>query len=432
MTLLVSGTIPSVMVENSGASDWFGRLQVTPDRGAIVAVEAIGPGAPYLSLAWDPVTGTVAIRPGGAALDYESFVARGQVPELVFSLQATMRNGRIDADSPSFRIALLDADDTAPTGLAFATGGSLVAGAIGPVIGRLAVTDPDTPAGQGFHFSFPVDEAWRFEVVDGGTLKLREGISLGLDDMPRRPLVIEVSDGRQSAAFTIDLTVLDPGAPPPFNPMLGVGEARGSLALPEAERALVLRGQAALADLGPPAAGERRVAVAGTGEAALPASVARIDFLDARLELAPGGAGSKAAALQQVLGAADPIALARTVAGLDAGNSLAAQAAAALPAASPGAVGDDAGFVAGLFAAGGGRAPTEAELALQLGRLGSGVSRAQVAVDVALGLAERASPEPVWIPWSHGREGVLPDLAPPAAVLASPAPLAIDLQALFA
>ena len=102
---------------------------------------------------------------------------------------------------------MLDRDDTAPTALAFASGGTVVAGAIGAAIGRLAVTRSRHPGG--FSFSFGDDDAWRFEVVDG-VLKLRDGISLGLDDMPQRPLIVEVSDGHQSAAFLLWLGVADP------------------------------------------------------------------------------------------------------------------------------------------------------------------------------------------------------------------------------
>ena len=70
------------------------------------------------------------------------------------------------------------------------------------------VTDPDTAAG--FRFSFGEADDWRFEVVDG-VLKLRDGISLGLDDMPQLPLIIEVWDGHHSAAFLLWIGVADPG-----------------------------------------------------------------------------------------------------------------------------------------------------------------------------------------------------------------------------
>lgn len=423
MALLVSGTLPAVMAENSRAGDWSGRLSVVPDRGTIASIEAIGPGAPFLSLSWEAETGMVVIQPGAAA-DFEAFAALGAVPELVFSLQATMRNGRVDTNSPTFRIQLLDLDDTAPTGLRFKSGGSVVAGAIGPVIGRLAVTDPDTPSDQPFRFSFPDHEDWRFEVVNGTTLKLRDGISLGLDDMPLRPLMIEVSDGRQSAGFVLDLVVLDPGAPPPPSLALAVGEVRGALALPAAERALVLRESAALADLGTPVAGERPIDLAGQREAALPEAVRRIDFLDGRVELDGAGPAARAAALHRVLGAdaADPLALGRSVAALEAGTPLVLRGESFLQAQGM-AFADDAAFVTALFEDGAARAPDAAELALHLGRLGSGVARAQVAVDVAL-LLPQAPPEPVWFAWAHGRDApglaaaappIVPALAPQAA-----------------
>ena len=405
MALLVSGTLPGVMAENSGTGDWFGQLQVTSSRGTIASIEAIGPGASYLSLTWDPLTGTVALQPDALA-DYEGFLALGAAPELVFSLQARMANGRIDSDSQTFRIALLDIDDTPPAALAFATGGSVVAGEIGSIIGTLAVTDPDTPPGEPFFFTLPEEDDWRFEVVGGTTLKLRDGISLGLDDMPLRPLYVTVSDGRQGAGFTLDITVLDPGAPPPPTPVLTPGEERGAVALPGPERAVVLRERAALLDLGPASGGERPLTVQGQAEAALPASVTRVDFLDARLELDGAGPAARAAALLRVLEGPEvaPATVAAGVAALEAGAALVELAGARV------AAGSDSAFVTGLFRDGAGRDPEAAELALHLGRLGSGESRAQVAVDVALLHATTSAP--VWLPWLHGRDAPPPDVVP--------------------
>jgi hypothetical protein len=279
------------------------------------------------------------------------------------------------------------------------------------------VTDPDTPADQPFRFTFPEEDDWRFEVLADGTLTLRDGISLGLDDMPLRPLLIEVSDGRQSAGFVLDLVVLDPGAPPPPSLALAVGEVRGALALPAAERALVLRESVVLADLGAPVAGERPIDLAGQRAAALPEAVRRIDFLDGRIELDGAGPAARAAALHRALGAdaPDPVVLGRTVAALEGGTPLALRGESYLHALGMGPM-DDAAFVTALFEDGGGRAPDAAEMALHLGRLGSGVGRAQVAVDVALLLAEAAPQEAIWFAWTHGRNAPGADAAAPPMV----------------
>ena len=61
---------------------------------------------------------------------------------------------------------------------------------------------------------------------------------------------------------------------------------------------------------------------------------------------------------------------------------------------------DDAGLVAGLYQAALDRAPDAAELALQVGRLASGVSRAQVVADVAgsaEALAAHAAVDGHWV-----------------------------------
>lgn len=406
MALTVSGTLPGVMAEGSRPADWFGLLRVTPDRGTIATVEAVGPGAAHVSLAWDPATGTLAVTPGLAA-DYEAFLARGLAPELTFSLRATMRNGRVDADSPVFTIPLLDRDDTAPTGLGFASGGSVAAGAIGAVIGTLRVVDPDTPAGN-FRFFLPEDEAWRFEVVDGLTLKLRDGITLGLDDIPVRPLVIGVSDGRQEAAFLLDITVTDPNAPVPAPLLMAVGEVRGALALPTADRALVLRGSDSLVDIAAPAGGARAILLRGEADAALPSTTGRIDFLDARLLLPGEGAAAVALAL-----AGTPGGRAKALAAIDGGVALVAQTARG-PGLAAFGLGDRQGDAeAGPLAQG----IDPAMLALHQGRLGSGESVAQVALDLALMLHAPAA-TPTWLPWSPGRDTPLADAALAAPVIA--------------
>lgn len=398
------------MVEGSRPGDWFGALQVTADRGSILGLEAIGPGAAFLALAWDPVTGTVAITPGQVS-DFEGFLAQGLAPTLTFSLRATLRNGRVEADPSVFTIALADRDDTPPTALSFAAGGSVAAGAIGAVIGTLRVTDPDTPAG-GFRFILPEEEAWRFEVIDGGVLKLREGITLGLDDIPHRPLVIGVSDGTQEAGFVLDLTVLDPDAPPPVSRLLAVGEARGALGLPTAERALVLRGKDALLDLAAPQGGERAILLRGEADAALPEATARIEFLDARLVL-PGDA---MAATALVL-AGSPGGRAQALAALDAGAALVEQAAPAPALARLLAAPPPSGAEAALPLLVEETALEPWMVALQRGRLGSGESAAQVALDLAL-MLRGPETEAVWLPWSPGREALAPDAALAAPVIA--------------
>ena len=201
--LVVSGVLPATLAENSRPGDWAATLSLSGDLAGLVGVELLGPRRAGFQRQPAAGAGCGAARPRGA-VDFESLAT----PVLGFSLRFRFADGSV-WDDPVTRAASRCWTSTTRRrpGLAFASGGMVVAGAIGAAIGRLAVTDPDTPAG--FRFSFGPDDDWRFEVVDG-VLKLRDGISLGLDDMPQRPLIIEVSDGHQSAAFLLWLGVADP------------------------------------------------------------------------------------------------------------------------------------------------------------------------------------------------------------------------------
>ena len=76
----ISGTLPSSMAEGSLPGDWAGLLAVTGTSGGIAAVEAIGPGALHLALAWNAAQGTLTLRPG-APVDFEAFAAAAAAPE---------------------------------------------------------------------------------------------------------------------------------------------------------------------------------------------------------------------------------------------------------------------------------------------------------------------------------------------------------------
>jgi hypothetical protein len=393
------------MAENSGSGDWTGTLGLASSLGAIRAVELVGAGADYLSLRWDAASGLLTVSPGAMA-DYEAFIAAGLVPELSVSLRATLANGQVETSDTVFTIALLDRDDTPPQSLVFVSGGSVAVGEIGAVIGQLQVVDPDTSADSAMIFSLPEEEDWRFEITAEGTLKLRDGITLGLDDLPLKLLPISVSDGSQSAGFLLEITVTDPEAPAPPPLLLAVGQSRGALALPEEERALVLRDSGALLDLAAAAEGERAILVAGEADANLPETVRRIDFLDARLAL--DSDGPEALALALAGQDATPTAAAQGLAALEAGQALVAIAPVVV-AATPEAT------IRALYDQIAGREPDAAELALQTARLGSGTAAAQIAVDLAATIAAAAGP--VWLPWSHGLAAPAADDALPVTAL---------------
>ena len=290
---------------------------------------------------------------------------------------------------------MLDRDDTAPTSLVFASGGTVAAGEIGAAIGVLSVTDPDT-AGP-FHFSFTPEDEWRFEVVDG-VLKLRDGITLGWDDVPLRPVLIEVSDGTQSAAFLLHVAVTEPTAEPssPHTPppsILAPGETRAgfTLAGPREAMTTLSAGAANVAATQPD--GVRQVVLDSGGEAVWLGPVDRLRFADGWLGPAGEGPAAEAAAMHRaVLGEdADGIALAPLVAELRAGAGWTEVAENLLDAAPTLAALDDAGFVRALFHAALGTDPGAEDLSLFTARLaGGGASRAQLVADIALSPAALA------------------------------------------
>lgn len=377
-----TGRLPASIAEGSGPGDWIAGLALSGDTSRLAFVETAGPMAAFFSAAWDAGTGLVTIRPD-ARLDFEAFSATGTLPRAEFALRFVFDDGSVQADGPRLGLGVLDRDDTPPETLSFGSGGTVAAGAIGATIGKLSVGDPDS-AGP-FFFSFTPEDEWRFEVVDGGVLKLRDGISLGWDDLPVRPVLIQVSDGTQSAAFLLDVSVTEPehGPTPYAPPVLAPGETRAGFVLAGGHEALTTRPAADAAAFTPQPGGLGQVLL-DTGEAVWTGpAVDRIRFSDGWLDTSANGPAAQAATLHRAIlaGNADGADLAPLVASLRAGAGWVKVAEDLLASAPSLAALDDAGFVRALA----GAAPSAGALSLHAERLGAGAaSRAQVAVDIAL------------------------------------------------
>ncbi|MDB5371965.1 MAG: hypothetical protein JWP04_607 [Belnapia sp.] len=390
----VSGAIPNSIREGSRLGAWVGGLAVSGDTGHVVAIETTGAAALNFSVHWNPGLAFATID-AAAAADYESFAA-GTDPLLVFGLSIVFDDGSRQAFASSYAVTLLDADDTAPTGLSFATGGSVTAGAIGSIIGTLAVTDPDS-AGP-FTYSFTNEEDWRFEVV-GNTLKLRDGISLGLDEMPSHPLIVSVSDGTQGAAFVLDLTVTDPGDQESAVVVLAAGAPRAGFDLTSPWQVVTLRDSRDVTALNGYGEGIHQALLAEGGEVWLPA-VETLRLADGHVDFTPSGDAARAAALHAAVAGAPASGadLARILAPggaslgwVEAAAALLTPALAALPAAD---------LVTSFYQSALDRDPDAAELALQTGRLASGTSRAQILADIAgspEALAAQATADGIWV-----------------------------------
>ncbi len=154
--LQVSGVLPGSIAENSGPGDWSATLSLAGDLPGLTGVELLGRDALAFSASLLPGLPALVLQPGAPA-DFEALFAAGRSPVLEFSLRFTFADGGTVEDPTPRSVTVLDRDDTPPSALSFASGGTVVAGAIGAAIGRLTVTDPDSTGP--FTFSFPEEDA---------------------------------------------------------------------------------------------------------------------------------------------------------------------------------------------------------------------------------------------------------------------------------
>ncbi|MBL6080930.1 DUF4214 domain-containing protein [Belnapia sp. T18] len=420
-SIQVSGTIPSTLRENTKRGEWVAGLTLTGDTGSLAGIELTGANALNFSAVWNPSLGLATLGLA-APVDYEYFAAAHLPTQLSFSLRFVFTDGSRQSPSTVYRVAVLDEDDAPPSGLRFVTGGSVAAGAIGNAIGTLSVTDPDS-AGP-FAFSFAEEDAWRFEVV-GNVLKLKEGISLGLDEMPTHPLFVQVSDGRQSAGFTLNLTVTDPGTQQSQVDVLTPAAPQSGFVLHAPGQVVALHEARAVTAANSHGEDLRQVLLAEGREVWMPA-VQTLRLADGFLDFDPAGQAVRAAALHGTATgqAADGTALATLVEQSSAGRGWVDLAAGLLPGTLAGL--GDAALVTTLHHTALHRDPDAAELALQLGRLASGVSRAQLVADLAgsdAALAAVADFDGVWVgqalggsaAWHMDTGGLGSGMLPPAS-----------------
>ncbi|PZP45392.1 MAG: hypothetical protein DI601_09695 [Azospirillum brasilense] len=206
--LQISGQVPGTILENSGAGDWSARLTLSDSGGlatGVLAVALTGAGAGAFSATLDAASQTVTITPA-RLLDREAWAA-GADPVLAFGLRVQTADGWQDLGS-GWAVTLLGVDDTPPSGLAFSSGGSVLETDAGGIVGSLTASDPDSAAAQ-LTFTVAPQDDWRFEVVDGNVLKLRDGYDLLRSGGTALPVAVIVSDGHQDAAMTVDVAVLN-------------------------------------------------------------------------------------------------------------------------------------------------------------------------------------------------------------------------------
>lgn len=224
--LQISGQVPGTILENSGAGDWSARLTLSDSGGlatGVLAVALTGAAAGAFTATLDATGQTVTITPA-RLLDREAWAA-GADPVLAFGLRVQTAAGWQDLGS-GWAVTLLGVDDTPPSGLAFSSGGSVLETDAGGIVGSLTASDPDTAAAQ-LTFTVAPQDDWRFEVVDGNVLKLRDGYDLLRSGGTTLPVAVIVSDGHQDVAMTVDVAVLNVTSEDdtPVPPVLTIADA---------------------------------------------------------------------------------------------------------------------------------------------------------------------------------------------------------------
>ena len=382
-SVTVSGTLPSVILENSTASSWVGNLALAGSVSSIRTVTLKGSGASYFLATLDAAHGLVHLTPA-ARIDYEMFALTGLTPALDFQLVFTFSDNTTQTDPTNRHIVVQNIDDTPPSALAFTTGGSATAGSLGAVIGTLKVTDVET-AGP-FYFSFADSDAWKYEVV-GSTLKLKDGYSYGLDDVGTIKLPIQVSDGVQSAAFTMTITVNAPGAQPDLMDYLVPGQLKANFWY---INATTVSGMHVISDVGyvNTYAGGVHGLMLNDGSAVwLPNYVAEVQFADGLLDLRRTGSAAMAYELYHTIlhRDPDPVGYSYITNLLESGSmSLLGLTEALLQSPEyTSRIGNptNATFLNALYQDALGRAADPGGYSYQLGRLNAGTSRAQMVDD---------------------------------------------------
>ncbi|PZW48010.1 uncharacterized protein DUF4214 [Humitalea rosea] len=214
-SLNLSGVVPLEILENGRPGDWSAVLTL---GSMATAVALTGANAARFTAVLGPDGRTLTITPA-MVLDREAWAA-GTDPVLSFGVQALV-GGTWVAASASYAITLRGLDDTPPDNLRFLNGGFVLETDIGGVIGDMRADDPDTAGALSYSVAWP-DSVWfGFE---GQTLRLNPGVDLLREGGTTRSVLVVVSDGVNSRAFSVAVQVLnvtvedDLPAPPPVLP----------------------------------------------------------------------------------------------------------------------------------------------------------------------------------------------------------------------
>lgn len=312
-----SGTLPPFLPEDARPNGWAGALTMAWDPAAVNFVDVVGSADLYIEASFDRATGTVLLW-NIATPDYETYTRNGAHPLMHFQVRVFLADGTQGLSVENYALIVDDVDDTPPSGLAFASGGTVAPGAIGATIGQLLVTDTDS-AGP---FSFTIDptDDWQYEVV-GTTLKLKPGMTVAISDGPFRAINLVVSDGLQSAAHRLDIAVVAAPGEQQVLDVLDPWEVKSGFSFKTADTVTALRGGWQIDHIEYYGTALMDVALRDGTHVWLPA-VQKIEFLNGTLDMRQhGSADLVQAAYYTMLGRmADRGALGPAVLGMDAGK----------------------------------------------------------------------------------------------------------------
>jgi Ca2+-binding RTX toxin-like protein len=205
MSVSIGGAVPDSIYENGRRGDWVAYLTFPSE---VTSVGLIGRDAALFTATFSSSRRLMTITP------LQPFDAEQFNPNSVFSFGLSARIDSIWRALPvTYTVALLGLDDVPPQNLRFSSGGVVLATDVAAPIGNLMADDPDSEGPLLYHVAWP-DSAF-FEIV-GTELRLRQGVDLAGLGGTVREVMIEVSDGQNTAAFLLPVSVLQPDTRPPF------------------------------------------------------------------------------------------------------------------------------------------------------------------------------------------------------------------------
>ena len=210
-TLHVTGNMPLEILENARPGDWSALLTLDATATEVLLT---GPDSARFTAVLAADGRTVTVTPA-MVFDREAYPP-GEDPVLGLGLLALVGGAWVEADT-TYAITLRGLDDTPPDWLRFVNGGFVLETDVGGVIGDLAADDPDTAGPLTYSVAWPDSAIFGFE---GQTLRLNPGVDLLREGGSTHWIIVEVSDGVNSHAFSVPIAVLnvtdeDGPAPPP-------------------------------------------------------------------------------------------------------------------------------------------------------------------------------------------------------------------------